>query len=139
MSKNSTNWLYKQTKRLGAFEVKLTYSGDQPFLLRLILGIEADYGTVYPSKMPMYLADSCAVEPRDVHPITKQRTDVEMQFRNEVPKDSMVHFDHITAVTIIATHVCLRIVEGDLQKWVNKIIADKKEDLRLLRHWNELL
>ena len=78
----------------------------------------------------MYLADSCAVKPTDVHPITKQRTDVEVQLRNEVPKESMVHFDHITAVTIDATHACIRIVEGDLRKWVNKMIADKKEEPR---------
>ena len=130
MGNKSTHWLYQQTKRLSDFGVKLTYSGDQPFLLRLILGIDADYGTKYPSKMPMYLADSCAVKPTDVHPITKQRTDVEVQFRNDIPKESMVHFDHITAVTIDATHACIRIVEGDLQKWVNKIIGEKKEELR---------
>ncbi len=52
---------------------------------------------------------------------------MEVQFRNEVPKESMVHFDHITAVTIDATHACIRIIEGDLQEWVNKKFADKKK------------
>ncbi len=77
-------------------------------MLRLILGIDAVYGTKYPSKMPIHLAESCAVKPTDAHPISKQRTDVEVQFRNAIPKDSIVFFDHISTVTIDATHACIR-------------------------------
>ncbi len=80
----------------------------------------------------MYLADSCTIEPSDVHPVTKQRTDLEVQFRSTIPRESMVHFEHITAVTIDATHACIRITEGDLQKWANKILREKKEQLKNL-------
>ncbi len=55
---------------------------------------------------------------------------MDVQYRNEVPKGSMVYFDLITAVTVDATHACIRIVEGELQKWANKILGDKKEELR---------
>ena len=52
LGNNSTSWLYLQTRRLSDLGVELTYSGDQLFLLRLIVGIDADYGTKCPSKMP---------------------------------------------------------------------------------------
>ncbi len=70
------------------------------------------------------------IKPTDVHPITNQRTDLEFEFRQEIPKQSMVYFDHITAVTIDATHACIRITEGDLQKWANKILLEKREELK---------
>ena len=101
---NSTCWLYQQTKELSENGVKLTYSGDQPFLPRLVSGITTDNATEYPSKIPMYLSQNYNPEPLEVHPVTKQRTDVEVDFRSAFPKMSLIYFTDITSVTIDHPH-----------------------------------
>lgn len=125
-----TSWLFQQTKTLHELGARVTYTGDQPFLLRLILGITNDSGNDSASKMPLYLSDECnqKMTPLSVHPETHQRTDVEVTFRSDLPKTSLVFFEHIAQVSVDATHARARIVENDLAKWVNKIYKEKSEE-----------
>lgn len=111
---------------------RVTYTGDQPFLLRLILGITKDDGNDHPSKIPLYLSEECnqKITPWTVHPESKQRTDVEITFRRGIPKTSLIYFDHIGQVSIDGTHARARIVECDLAKWVNKIIKEKSDECK---------
>ena len=58
LGEQSTSWLYQQTKALYDSGVKLTSSGDQPFILKLFLGITKDYAkSAHVSKMPLYFSD----------------------------------------------------------------------------------
>lgn len=111
--------------RLGA---KLTYTGDQPFLLRLILGISKDDAKIYSSKIPMYVGEGSKLDPEYVNPQTGQRTDVEVQFRTDIPRPSLVYIQHITTVTIDSSHARTRCTETDLKKWVEKLIREKNPD-----------
>ncbi len=42
LCKRETGWLYQQTEQLNQVSINVTYSGDQPFLLRLIMGNSED-------------------------------------------------------------------------------------------------
>ena len=52
-----SGWLFQQTNQLKNLGAKLTYSGDTPFLHRLILGSGNDLSTDYPSKMALHVKD----------------------------------------------------------------------------------
>ena len=87
VGRQETGWLYKQTKELHSLGVKVTYSGDSPFLLRLILGISNERAREFPSKLPIYVKDSeqHTFLPTTCHPTTGRRTDAVVPFRDSVP------------------------------------------------------
>ena len=74
----SSGWLYQKTSELSDRGVKLTYSGDTPFLLRLILGISCE--TNFESKMPLHIPDNSFLS-TNCHPETGLRTDLKIPFR----------------------------------------------------------
>ena len=125
LGQKETGWLYEQTKHLHDLGVKLTYSGDQPFLLRLVLGISNDYHTR--SMLPLYLSED-SPDVRGCDPSTGLRSDVKLNFRKEIPESSLVYFPHITAVTIDATHARTRCLETDLRKIVDKLLHESTTD-----------
>lgn len=108
--------------------VKITYSGDQPFLLKLIMGVPKDDYNEFPSKLPMYLSDNSNLTSSTVHEITKKRTDISMPFRTNIPKTSLTYFEDVRSICPDATHAIIRCVEGDLKKWADKIIGYKKSE-----------
>ena len=55
LGKPETGWLYQQTEQLNQMGIKVTYSGDQPFLLRLIMGISKVDSNENTSKKPLYV------------------------------------------------------------------------------------
>ena len=102
--------------------VKLTYSGDTPFLLRLILGISCE--TNFESKMLLHIPDNSFL-PTNCHPETGLRTDLKIPFREELPKTSLVYFQDVRCICPDPTHMITRCVENDLRRVAQKIITDK--------------
>lgn len=127
VGEQESGWLYQQTcelKRLGA---KLTYSGDSPFLLRLILGISNEKSKEFPSMLPLYVSDEAQQTflPTMCHPETGRRTDLNIPFRRDVPKISLVCVDDVRCICSDTTHMITRCVETDCKKMAQKICDDK--------------
>ena len=110
----SSGWLYQKTSELSDRGVNLTYSGDTPFLLLLILGISCE--TNFESKMPLHVPDSSFL-PTNCHPETGLRTDLKILFREELPKTSLVYFQDVRCICPDPTHMITRCVENDLKRW----------------------
>lgn len=123
----TTSWLFQETKQLHDLGAKVTYSGDQPFLLKLFLGLTKDDRDCFPSKAPMYFGSSDQVKSTTVHEKTKRRLDIELPFRNDLPVQSLAFAEDMRCVCPDATHALIRCVEGDLKKMVDKIISRKKD------------
>ena len=92
VGEQDSGWLYKQTLALHRAGVKLTYSGDSPFLLRLVLGNSNEISREYPSMLPMYVSNDGqhTFLPTTCHPVTGRRTCMDVPFREEVPNTSLV-------------------------------------------------
>ena len=121
----NSGWLYQKTSELSNRGVNLTYSGDTPFLLRLILGISCE--TNFESKMPLHVPDTSFL-PTICHPETGLRTDLKIPFRDELPKSSLVYFQDMRCICPDPTHMITRCVENDLRRVAQKIITDKYPD-----------
>ena len=117
-----SGWLFNKTFELSNRGVKLTYSGDSPFLIRLILGITNE--TSSPSRMPLHVTDP-QYTPTTCDPKTGLRSDVAIPFRTDLPKSSLVYFENVQSVCPDVTHMTTRCVENDLQKIAQKIIREK--------------
>ena len=89
LGSQEAEWLYSQTKELNDMGVNVTYSGDQPFLLRLILGISVDYN--YNSMAPMYFDDE-ETDIFAVNPDSRMRSDLNVNFRQSIPKTLLRSF-----------------------------------------------
>ena len=63
LGKQESGWLYRQTKELQALGVEITYSGDSPFLTRLVLGISTERSSSHPSQLPIYVCDENFLPP----------------------------------------------------------------------------
>ena len=74
LGKQETGRLYQQTEQLNQMGIKLTYSGDQPFLLRLIMGISKDDSNEFTSKIPLYVGRNDSQKPISTDPVTQFRT-----------------------------------------------------------------
>jgi hypothetical protein len=116
--------LYQQTKELRRLGAKLTFSGDTLFLLRLILGKSNEKANAYPSRLPLHVTDTTLL-PTTCHPDTGKRTDLEIPFRDDIPKESLVSMDDVRCVCPDTTHMITRCVERDLKRMAQKIVDDK--------------
>lgn len=121
-------WLYKKTKELHDLGIHLTYSGDQPFLLKLILGITKDDSENSGSKMPMYVGNDNSVKPETIDVKTGRRMDVRIPFRTDQLAKSLVFLPDIRVVCPDATHALTRCVEGDLRKLAEKLMGQDGVD-----------
>ena len=83
--KQETGWLYKQTKELSTQVAVVTYSGDNPFLYRLILAIDSDASNQYPSDLALYVGSETYL-PTDVDDYTGMRHNLKAPFRKEIHK-----------------------------------------------------
>ena len=117
-----SGWLFMKTLELSKRGVNLTYSGDSPFLMRLVLGITNESAS--PSKMPLYITE-LDYTPTKCHHETGLRSDVIIPFRTDLPKSSLVFYENIQSVCSDATHMTTRCVENDLQRIAQKIIREK--------------
>ena len=117
-----SGWLFNKTLELSNRGVKLTYSGDSPFLIRLVLGITNETST--PSKIPLHVTDS-EYTPTLCDPETGLRSDVVVPFRTDLPRSSLVYFESVQSICPDVTHMTTRCVENDIQKIAQKIIREK--------------
>ena len=117
-----SSWLFNKTLELSNRGVKLTYSGDSPFLIRFILGLTNE--TLSPSRMPLHVTDP-QYTPTTCDPKTGLRSDVAKAFRTDLPKSSLVYFENVQSVCPDVTHITTRRVENDLQRIAQKIIREK--------------
>ena len=117
-----SGWLFMKTLELSKRGVILTYSGDWPFLMRLVLGIRNESAS--PSKMPLYVTERDYTQTK-CHHETGLRSDVIIPFRKDLPKSSLVFYENIQSVCPDATHMTTRCVENDLQRIAQKNIREK--------------
>ena len=122
--KQETGWLYKQTKELSTQEVVVTYSGDNPFLYRLILAIDSDASNQYPSDLALYVGSEKYL-PTDVDDYTGMRHNLKAPSRKEIPQNSLVYLEDIRCVMPDVTHLITRCVESDLRNAAQKIVNEK--------------
>ena len=90
-----SGWLFMKTLELSKRGVILTYSGDSPFLMRLVLGITNESAS--PSKMPLYVTER-DYTPTKCHHETGLRSDVIIPFRKDLPKSFLVFYENIQSV-----------------------------------------
>ena len=133
-------WLYSQTNSLRQLWAKLTYSGDSPFLLRLVIGVSNEQSSDAVSWLPLYVSNNTT----DFHPLTCEaetgkRTELNVPFRKELPRTSFVSIEDIVCVCPHATHMITRCVEIDHCKMAQKIrwyaSTRKKIPFRALRKY----
>ena len=115
-------WLFNKALGLSNRGVKLTYSGDSPFLIRLVLGITNE--TSSRSRMPLHITDP-QYTPTTCDPKVSLRSHVAKPFTTDLPKSSLVYFENVQSVCPDVTHMTTRGVENDLQKTAQKIIREK--------------
>ena len=117
-----SGWLYNMTLKLSNEGVHLTYSGDSPFLMRLFLGKSSEHAEEFPTKIPLHVVDRKYL-PTLCDGSTGLRTDVPIPFRSEVPKTALVYCKDIRCVCPDATHMITRIVENDIRKLAQRLLA----------------
>lgn len=104
----------------------VTYSGDAPFLNRLILGISSDLSSKYPSQLGIYVGKDTSYLPNTCHPESGLRGAVKVPFITETPRECLVYLEDIRCVIPDVQHMTTRCVEGDLKKMAQKLCRDKK-------------
>ena len=128
MGIQKTSWLFLETKELSELGVRLTYSGDQPHLLRLVHGITEEVAKNFPSRLPLYVEEKESLICISVGETTKQRTDLKISFQTQNPSSSLVYFSSVLAVKNDPNHAQSRITRADLKKWVDRIIIEEKSE-----------
>ena len=124
VGEQSTSWLYQQTKALYDSGVMLTFSDDQPFILKLFFGkTKDDAKLAHVSKMSLYVSDD-SFTPLKIGE-TDRRMDSKAKIRQELPEDALAFAPTSAAICPDVTHGMIRCVKLDLKKWVNKLINVK--------------
>ena len=83
-----SDWLYSQTNSLRQLGAKLTYSGDSPFLLRLVIGVSNEQSSDTVSWLPLYVSnDTTDFRPLTCEPETGKRTELNVPFRKKNTQD----------------------------------------------------
>ena len=113
-----------QTSELRRLGMKVTYSGDSPFQLRLVRGVSNEKANAFPSRIPIYVTNDTFL-PTTCHPDTGRRTDVDVPFSEGIPMTSLVSMDDVRCICPDVTHMITRCVERDLKRMAQKIVDDK--------------
>lgn len=122
----NSSWLFRQTKSLHLAGATVSYSGDTPFLLHLILGASSERATEFPTHLPLYIpAENDTCLPTSVDPDSLLRSDLTIPFRTEIPPESLVFFEDIRLVCPDVTHMFPRLAEKDLREMAQKLILEK--------------
>jgi hypothetical protein len=123
VGQQTSGWLYSHTKKLCELGAIVTYSGDAPFLERLIKGVVT--AERVKSKAPLYIDLHDDFYTTKVHEISKKRTDLVVPFSDKCPPHSLVYFKTPMSVCPDAVHMTIRCVEHDLRKMANKVLQAK--------------
>jgi hypothetical protein len=121
--KQETGWLYQQTYELDVLGVHLTYSGDNPFLLKLVPSAGSD--DVHNSRMPLFVHPGAIFPPTAVCPTTGTRLGLPIPFRTDVPTESLVFLHHVAQICPDVTHMMIRLVEFDLKRMAMLLLKVK--------------
>ena len=91
-----SGWLYSKTNSLRQLGAKLTYSGDSPFLLRLVIGVSNEQSSDTVSRLPLYVSnDTTDFLPLTCEPETGKRNELNVPFRKKLPKTSLLSIEAI--------------------------------------------
>ena len=94
-----SGWLYSQTNSLGQLVTKLTYNCESPFLLRLVIGVNNEQSSDTISWLPLYVSnDITDFRLLTCEPETGKKTELNMPFRKELPKTSLVSIEDTRCV-----------------------------------------
>jgi hypothetical protein len=115
-----TGWLYKQTCSLHEAGAIVSYSGDTPFLLRVVTGNASD--DVHSSRMALHIDPDAKFLPTAVDEITGERIPAKVPFRKENPPQSLIFLKHVAQVCPDITHMMIRLVEFDLKKMAQLVL-----------------
>ena len=124
LGKQESGWLYRQTKKLQASGVEITYSGDSPFLTRLVLGISTERSSSHPSQLPIYVCDKKFL-PTRCSDVDGRRTSLKIPFRQHVPREALASIIDVRTICPDATHMITRCTENDIRRVAQKVINDK--------------
>lgn len=134
-----SGWLYQQTLELTRQGAHVTFSGDAPFLNRLVLGISTDLGSKYPSQLAIYVGKDASYLPSKCDPVSGLRRDLKVPFITEIPRESLVYFDDVRSIVPDVPHMITRIVEVDLKKMAQKLCREKKPFSKVYFHISFIL
>jgi hypothetical protein len=115
-----SGWLYRQTKTLDILGVKVTFSGDVPFQLRLVKGVASD--EIHASRMAIHIDPDAHFLPTTVSAETGKRVDADVPFRKDIPPESLVFIRHVAQICPDVTHMTVRLVEFDLRKMAQLLL-----------------
>jgi hypothetical protein len=115
-----SGWLYQHTLTLDQLGVRITYSGDTPFLTRLVKGVASD--DVHVSRTPLFVDPKSNFRATTVHAVTGRRTDTEAPFCQDIPPQSLVFMRHVAQICPDITHMMIRLVEFDLRKMAQLLL-----------------
>ena len=110
--------MYSQTNSLRQLGAKLTYSGDSPFLLRLVIGVSNEQSSDTVSWLPLYVSNDST----DFHPLTcePQRLVKEVNsmchFEKKVTQDVTGQHRRHSMRLSRCQHMITRCVETDLRE-----------------------
>ena len=124
VGEQKSGWLFNQTTKLRNSGVKLTFSGDDPFLHRLVARESSDLSNKFPSDMSIYFGTSATPLPTDVGEDGLRTSLRNLPFVEGVPKTALVNFGDVRCVAPDVTHMVTRCVENDIQKMGKKIINE---------------
>ena len=124
MGDQESGWLYRQTKELQALGVEITYSGDSPFLTRLVLGISTERSSSHPSQLAIYVCEEKFL-PTCCSDVDGRRTSLKIPFRQHVPREALASIFDVRTVSPYATHMITRCTENDIRRVDQKVINDK--------------
>ena len=124
LGNQESGWLYRQTKELQKLGVIITYSGDSPFLARLVLGISIEHCNEHPSQIPVYVCEENFL-PTCCSAIDGRRTSLKVPFRQNVPREALSSIVDVRTVCPDAVHMITRCTENDIRKVAQKVINDK--------------
>ena len=96
--------VFSRDNELSELGTRLMYSGDQPFLRRLVLGITKDDAKNFPPRMPLYVEENEGLTHISIDETAKQRTDLKLSFGTQIPSSSFAYFSSVLAVKVDPTH-----------------------------------
>ena len=103
----------------------LIYSGDSPFLLLLVIGVSNEHSSDTVSWLPLYASnDTTNFHLPTCEPETGKRTALNVPFRKELPKMSLVSIEDIRCACPYATYMITRCVQTHFRKMSQKITKD---------------
>ena len=116
-----SGWLYSQTNSLRHLGAKLTYSGDSPFLLRLVIGVSNEQSSDTVSWLQLYVSnDTTVFRPLTCEPETGKELNSICHFEKSYRRRHWSASKTFNAFVQMPPKIITRCVETDLRKKAQK-------------------